>query len=84
MTVVMDKFGRILIPKKMREELHLHPDEPLDLEIENGTLRVSIAAQNLELRKVGHILVADSQPLEDVTDTLETIRNERLEELANW
>jgi AbrB family looped-hinge helix DNA binding protein len=84
MTVAMDKFGRILIPKKMREELHLHPGEPLDLEIENGTLRVSIAPQNVELRKMGHILVADSQPLEDVTDMLETIRDERLEALANW
>jgi bifunctional DNA-binding transcriptional regulator/antitoxin component of YhaV-PrlF toxin-antitoxin module len=84
MTVAMDKFGRILIPKKMREELHLLPDEPLDLEIENGTLRVSIAPQAAQLRKIGHILVADSQPLEDSREILETIRNERLEELANW
>jgi bifunctional DNA-binding transcriptional regulator/antitoxin component of YhaV-PrlF toxin-antitoxin module len=84
MTVAMDKFGRILIPKKLREELHLYPDEPLDLEIENGTLRVSIAPQNVELRKKGHILVADSQPLEDSSDILEAIRDERLEELANW
>ena len=84
MTVAMDKFGRILIPKKIREELQLHPDEPLDLEIENGTLRVSIAQQNVELRKMGHILVADSQPFGDSTDVLKTIRDERLEELANW
>jgi AbrB family looped-hinge helix DNA binding protein len=84
MTVAMDKFGRILIPKKMREELHLQPDEPLDLEIENGTLRVSIALQSVELRKIGHILVVDSQPLEDSREILETIRGERLEKLANW
>jgi AbrB family looped-hinge helix DNA binding protein len=84
MTVAMDKFGRILIPKKVREQLRLRPDEPLDLAIENGTLRVSIAQQSVELHRIGHVLVANARPLEDGDDTLAAIRDERLEELANW
>jgi AbrB family looped-hinge helix DNA binding protein len=83
MTVAMDKFGRILIPKKLREALHLQPDEPLDLVIENGALRVSATCSEVSLQRVGHILVAETQPLEE-TNTLDEIRDERLEALARW
>ena len=96
MTVAMDKFGRILIPKKLREALHLQPDEPLDLVIENGALRVSATRSEVNLQRVGHILVAETQPLfgptaapdglgplED-TNTLDAIRDERLESLVRW
>ena len=83
MTVAMDKFGRILIPKKLREALRLQPDEPLDLSIEDGVLRVSVARNEARLQQVGRILVAETQPLSD-TDILEAIRDERLETLARW
>lgn len=83
MTVSMDKFGRILIPKKLREALHLEPDEPLDLVIENGALRVSASRSEVRLERVGQILVAQTGALHE-TDTLDSIRDERLDALARW
>jgi AbrB family looped-hinge helix DNA binding protein len=49
-TVTIDKYGRITIPKKMREALHLTPGTRLQLELfEDGLklTRIADAAQRM-------------------------------------
>ena len=37
----VDKFGRVLLPKPVRERLGLHPGDTLDLLVREGTVVVS-------------------------------------------
>jgi AbrB family looped-hinge helix DNA binding protein len=39
----MDRFGRVLIPKKVREQLGLEPGEALALEVQDHRLILSPA-----------------------------------------
>ena len=45
MTLSMDKFGRILIPKKVRAALNLHPGSALSLELSEDSRRAYIEAE---------------------------------------
>lgn len=37
---VIDEKGRITIPKSIRERLHLEPGEPVEIDVEDGTIRI--------------------------------------------
>ena len=37
----LDKFGRVLLPKQVREDLALHPGDVLDILVREGTVVVS-------------------------------------------
>ena len=39
----LDKFGRVLLPKQVRENLGLHPGDVLDILVREGTAVVSKA-----------------------------------------
>lgn len=43
MLVSMDRAGRVVIPKELREQLDLGPDPTFTLELEGGTLRLTPA-----------------------------------------
>lgn len=45
MEVTIDKFGRILIPKKVRELLHLEAGQALNFKIENNQILLRKKAQ---------------------------------------
>jgi AbrB family looped-hinge helix DNA binding protein len=38
-TVTIDKAGRLVLPKSIRQELHLEPGDKIELDSEGGTLR---------------------------------------------
>lgn len=59
-TLEMDKFGRILLPKKIRELLHLEAGEKLDLYIEDGKVTIEAAARDAVLIEENGFLVIDS------------------------
>jgi AbrB family looped-hinge helix DNA binding protein len=77
MMVTMDRAGRVVIPKELRERLSLEADAELEIELDGGALRlvpVRVAPRALELeggwpvfRAVGgHRLTdADVQRLRD-------------------
>lgn len=37
---VIDEKGRVTIPKFIRERLHLEPGEAVDIDVEDGTVRI--------------------------------------------
>lgn len=43
MMVTMDKAGRVVIPKELRERLSLAADAELEVELEGGSLRLTPA-----------------------------------------
>ena len=80
MKVVIDRAGRIVVPKALRLALGLTPGQPLQIRAQDGRLEIEIAATPMRLKKRGRRLVAvpeESLPpltAEQVRDTLERIR----------
>jgi AbrB family looped-hinge helix DNA binding protein len=58
-TVTLDKLGRIVLPKPLRDELHLAPGDALDLTVEGEqvTLRPRRTNPPLQLRKERNVSV---------------------------
>jgi AbrB family looped-hinge helix DNA binding protein len=76
-TVTIDKAGRVVLPKTLRDELHLAPGDTLDLRLEGEqvTLRPRRAAPPLQKER-GVWVYRTGQPL-TAAETLETLRNIR-------
>jgi len=49
MRVTIDKAGRIVVPKSMREELGLNPEEPLEIEVVDDHVEISHATGTARL-----------------------------------
>jgi len=80
MKVVIDRAGRIVVPKLLRQALGLKPGQPLEIRACDGRLEIEIASTPMQLKKRGKGLVAVPEaklpPLtaEQVRDTLERVR----------
>jgi AbrB family looped-hinge helix DNA binding protein len=80
MKAVIDRAGRIVVPKPIRVALGLKPGQPLEIRAGDGRLEIEIASTPMQLRKRGKRLVAVPEaklpPLtaEQVRETLEHIR----------
>lgn len=80
MRTTIDKAGRIVVPKPLREELGLEAGQELELSARDGRLEVEAPATPVRLEeREGHLVaVADREmpPLtvDQVRETLERVR----------
>jgi AbrB family looped-hinge helix DNA binding protein len=80
MRVVIDRAGRIVVPKPLRQALGLRPGQPLEIRAGDGRLEIEVASMPMQLKKRGKSLVAvpDAKlpvlTAEEVRDTLERVR----------
>lgn len=81
MRVTIDKAGRVVVPKSLREELGLRPETELEAVAVDGRLEISVRATPMHLERSGGSIVAvsDAGPLpeltsEEVRATLERVR----------
>lgn len=79
-TVKVDKFGRVLIPKKLRDSLGLEPGETLTSRLEDGKL-VFEPHSKLEVVQKGKGLVIRGGKLLREGDFASEDREERIAEL---
>ncbi len=81
MKVSIDRAGRVVVPKTLREELGLSPDVPLEIDVVDGHLELS--APSRPARVVdgpnGPIVAATDTPIgdEQVRHVLEAARDRR-------
>jgi AbrB family looped-hinge helix DNA binding protein len=78
--LTLDSAGRVVIPKGLREELHLQPGDELDMEAVGEEIKLRPVRQAPPLSKEQGVWVfRTGQPLPaSVTDeTLKSIRDER-------
>ena len=75
-TVAIDRFGRVLIPKPVRDQLNLHKGQEMTLHIEAGKL---VLAPNLQeqVQLVDGFPVFDVEGQTDIGDALAWARAER-------
>ena len=78
-TTEIDKAGRLVVPKKMREALHLVPGTRLRLHQEGESIVLQTDVQHGRLYEKDGILIYDAggSPSGDVCDWIETAREER-------
>lgn len=90
MEAILDKFGRLLIPKEIRKALGIHGGSRLLLQLTmEGTLEVAPVPEEALLEKEGTLLVYHGKMEEGlradtISKTLEEIREERTEKLSSW
>jgi AbrB family looped-hinge helix DNA binding protein len=84
MQATLDKFGRIVIPKRVRDDLGLEPGSVLKVEERGEEILLTPVCEDpaAALAWKGGVLVFTGEALEDLTDAVERDREERLALLA--
>ncbi|MGH7812500.1 MAG: AbrB/MazE/SpoVT family DNA-binding domain-containing protein [Candidatus Binataceae bacterium] len=76
-TVTLDKAGRVVIPKPMRDEMRLGPGDALELEAEGDRMTLRPGRCASRLRKERGIWVFDSGGPTAADDAVSAIREAR-------
>ena len=80
-TLTLDKAGRVIIPKTLRDEMHLEAGDTLELESEDGRITLRPVRAGSALRKEHGVWVfrrgGKAISAETTTQALESVRNER-------
>jgi AbrB family looped-hinge helix DNA binding protein len=84
MQATLDKFGRIVIPKRVRDDLGLEPGSVLKVEEQGDDILLKLVGEDPEaaLEWKEGVLVFTGEPLADLTNVVERDREERLARLA--
>jgi len=81
-TVTLDKAGRILIPKSLREELRLGPGDTLQLETEGERISLRpVRAKALVKKERGVWVYQGESSHASITDVIDREREKRIREI---
>lgn len=77
-TTKLDQFGRVLIPKPIRDGLGLEPGMVLEIREEDDAIVLKPADPSPTLRVKGHVLVFTGEAQGDLRDAVRKQREERM------
>ena len=77
MSVTIDRAGRLVIPKKIRDEMNLVPGSELEIDSEDGEIRLRLAGIAPRLIRKDGVLVFDGGGSESDIDIADFINKER-------
>lgn len=80
MRTTIDAAGRVVVPKALRDAMHLRPGQSIDIVFADGRLEIEVAAADVRIADIGGFPVAE--PVDDlpplsvdlVRETLEVTR----------
>jgi AbrB family looped-hinge helix DNA binding protein len=79
--LTLDKAGRVMIPKPLRQELHLGPGDTLQLDSEGEQITLRPMRSKALFKKERGVLVYQGEPTEaSVTAVIDRERERRLRE----
>ena len=78
METLLDRFGRIVIPKKIRENFNLEAGTPIRIEESERTIILTPVHGEPNLHLKDGVLVFSGSPLEDLSGALAKHREERI------
>ena len=80
--ITLDKAGRVVLPKPLREQMHLTPGDTLQLESEGERITLRPVRPQATLKKEYGVWVYQGEPAEvSIPDLIEREREKRLREL---
>jgi AbrB family looped-hinge helix DNA binding protein len=82
METTIDRFGRVVIPKQIREDLGLEAGESLVIEGRSEGILLRPAREATGLRRKGRVLVFSGTETGDPGDLVRRVRDERLHKLV--
>ncbi|VAX35517.1 Antitoxin to Toxin 1, PIN domain [hydrothermal vent metagenome] len=82
MVTMLDKFGRILIPKKVRDDLGLKPGMSLDVKEESSALVLTPQFEKPEVILKEGLLVFTGEATEDIENAVGQHRKMYLEKMS--
>lgn len=82
MKATIDKFGRLVVPKGMRERLGLRPGAELKIEEHEREIVIKQVEQESPLRIEDGVLVFAGTALGDITESVHRHREERIKKLS--
>ena len=83
MSLTIDRAGRLVIPKGIRDAAGITPGSPLEVRLRDGVIEISPATVDVELVEKDGIVVARAaegtppMPAEVVEEVLNQLRSER-------
>jgi AbrB family looped-hinge helix DNA binding protein len=78
MEVTVDRFGRVLIPKKLRDKLGIKEGQSLELDEESGRLWLEPTTPTSALVRKGSVLIFQGQLLDADVDYVALDREKRM------
>lgn len=81
--LTVDESGRILIPKKVREQLGINAQAQLSLEIEEGRIVLQPILKEAETYYEEGVLVVKTEPIENLETIIDKFREERINEFTS-
>ncbi len=82
-SIQIDKAGRVVLPKKLRERFRLNGGEFLTIEVRGDAIELRPAQRTGKLERVNGVLVyTGTGPLQEDRDFVAESREERLDELS--
>jgi len=81
METSVDRFGRIVIPKKIREDFNLKAGTPIRIEENEQSIILTPEHGEPNLRVKDDVLVFSGTPIEDLGDALTKHRENRIKSI---
>ena len=81
METTLDRFGRIVIPKKIRNDFNLKPGDQIRIEKGEKTIILKPVEGEPNLLWKDGVLVFSGVPIGDLSEALEKHREERVKSL---
>ena len=75
--VKIDRFGRVLIPKKIRERLGIEAGQELELSVEGRRVTLEPREQGATLVRKGNVIVFEGKLPKGEVDWVQATRQER-------
>ena len=77
MKTTVDRFGRVVLPKKVRDALGLVPGSSLEVDAEGDSVRLRPATEASALAEHSGVLVFEGAAAGDVTGAVQALREAR-------
>jgi AbrB family looped-hinge helix DNA binding protein len=82
-SLTLDRAGRLMIPRSLRQELHLGPGDKLQLESEGDQITLRPCRPEAVLKKEHGVWVYQGEPANvSIPDLIDRQRQKRLRELT--
>ncbi|MBI5586672.1 MAG: AbrB family transcriptional regulator [Deltaproteobacteria bacterium] len=83
MEATIDKYGRILIPQRLRKLFGLRAGAVLEIKESGQEIRLKPLEQDSPLTRKNGVLVCSAEPVGDIVEMIAKVRSERSKKVIN-